>query len=713
MRISRIPLAAPFPFREADLPLDERIEDLLSRLSTVEKVGQLMHDNPPVPHLGLPAYNWWNEACHGVGRNGRATVFPQTIALGATFDRELVRRVGDTIATEARAKHHAAARLQDGATQQYQGLTFWAPNINLYRDPRWGRGQETFGEDPMLTGELGAAFVQGLQGNHPHYLKTAACAKHLAVHSGPEALRHGFNAQISGRDLRESYLPHFERVVRAGVEAVMGAYNRTNGEPCCASANLQRILREEWGFTGHFVSDCGAVDDIHRGHRLTPGPVESAALALNRGCDLNCGCTYHDLIEALRRNLVTEMEIDRSLRRVLRTKFRLGLFDPPERVPGAETPPEVVNSAAHRALARRAAVNSIVLLKNNGILPLAPTTRSLMLVGPGAASVDALLGNYFGLSPQLVTLLEGITCRAPEGWRLGYSVGCLPDDATIPPSPAAVYDCSCADVTVAVLGTLPVYEGEEGDAFASRVAGDRTAIELNVGQRQFLEKLRANEKPVVLILVGGGAIACPEAHEWCDAILHAWYPGCEGGHAVADVLFGDVEPGGRLPVTVPRATVDLPPFENYAMAGRTYRFATTAPLYPFGYGLGYTSWELGDLRLHPVAMVPGGALEVSVEVQNVGARSGRTVVQYYVSPPAGGGGPSVKLIDFSTVELAPGARVRVTSQLPATTWSVHDEGGQSRNFPGNWRVFAALAAPVERARELGVPVPLCATVAVT
>ena len=409
---------------------------------------------------------------------------------------------------------------------------------------------------------------------------------------------------------------------------------------------------------------------------------------------------------------MTEAEIDRSLRRVLRTKFRLGLFDPPERVPGADTPLEVVNSASHRALARRAAVNSIVLLKNNGILPLAPTTRSLMVVGPGAASVDALLGNYFGLSPQLVTILEGITSRAPEGWRLGYSMGCLPDDATTPPSPAAIYECSCADVTVAVLGTLPVYEGEEGDAFASRAAGDRQAIELTEGQRQFLEKLRANQKPVVLILAGGGAIACPEAHEWCDAILHVWYPGCEGGHAVAHVLFGDAEPSGRLPVTVPRATDDLPPFEDYAMAGRTYRFATKAPLYPFGYGLGYTSWQLGDLRLHPASAVPGGALEVSVEVHNVGARSGRTVVQFYLSPPAGCGGPLVKLVDFSTMELAPGARARVTCLLPATTWSVHDEAGRPQHLPGDWRVFAAFAAPVERARELGVPLPLCATVAV-
>jgi beta-glucosidase len=699
-------VTATLPFRNDELPLAERIEDLLARLSPAEKIGQLMHDNPAVPHLGLPAYNWWNEACHGVGRNGRATIFPQTIALGATFDRGLVQSIAEIIATEARAKHHAAARAQAGTTQQYQGLTFWAPNINLYRDPRWGRGQETFGEDPVLTGELGAAFVHGLQGDHPHYLKTAACAKHLAVHSGPEAQRHGFNARVSERDLRESYLPHFERLVRAGVEAVMGAYNRTNGEPCCASANLQRILRDEWGFTGHFVSDCGAVDDFHRGHQITPGPVESAALALNHECDLNCGCTYNDLAEALRRQLVTEAEIDRSLRRLLRTKFRLGLFDPPERVPGATTPLAVVNCAAHRAVARRAAVNSIVLLKNNGLLPLAASVRNMMVVGPGAASVDALLGNYFGLNPQLVTLLEGLTARAPEGCRVGYSPGCLPDDASTPPSPAAIYECSCADVTIAVLGTLPVYEGEEGDAFASRAAGDRTAIELTESQRLFLAKLRANQKPVVLIFTSGGAIACPEAHEWCDAILQVWYPGCEGGHAVAEVLFGDAEPGGRLPVTVPRATADLPPFEDYAMAGRTYRFATKPPLYPFGYGLGYTTWTLADLRCEAAVAGPAGPLEASVLIRNTGTRPGRTVIQFYVSPPAGCGGPGVKLVDFAALELAPGAATRVVGRLPAATWSVHGADGLPRHTPGDWQIIAAFAAPGERAQELGSPLPL-------
>lgn len=692
------------PFRNPDLPLELRLDDLIARLETGEKIAQLMNDAAAIPRLGLPAYNWWNEACHGVGRNGRATVFPQTIGLGATFDRTLVRTVGDAISTEARAKHHAAARARaDGSSGWYQGLTFWTPNINLFRDPRWGRGQETFGEDPVLTGELATALIRGLQGDDPRYLKVAACAKHFAVHSGPESKRHDFDARVTPRDLHESYLPHFERVVRAGVEAVMGAYNRTNGEPCCASESLQRILREDWGFTGHFVSDCGAVDDFHRGHRITAGPVESAALALKHGTDLNCGCTYNDLTEALRRGLVGADEIDRALRRVLRTRFRLGLFDPPHRVPFTSIPPEVVASAPHLDLARHAAINSMVLLKNNGVLPLARKTGSAMVVGPGAASVDALLGNYFGIGPHLVTIVEGLAERAPEGLRLGYSMGCLADDDRVPPGPGAVWECSQADLTIAVLGTLPVQEGEEGDAFASRVAGDRERIELPASQRAFLAKLRANAKPTVLILTGGGAIACPEEAEWCDAILQVWYPGAEGGRAVAEVLFGDAEPGGRLPISVPRRTEDLPPFEDYAMAGRTYRHATISPLFPFGFGLGYTTWSLSDARVFPDPL--GEPHQFRVTVRNTGDRAGRTVVQVYRTPPSSAAGPRISLTDFAVVELPPGAARDVEFPLGPALWELHDDTGQRRRIAGPWEIVAAFAAPTARADELGVPAP--------
>lgn len=691
--------AAPaLPFRDPRLPLAQRIEDLLSRLEPDEKITQLMNDSPAIPRLGIPAYNWWSEACHGVGRNGRATVFPQTIALASSFDRDLVHRVGETIALEARAKHHAALRANSSGTLRYQGLSFWTPNINLFRDPRWGRGQETFGEDPYLTGELASALVRGMQGDDPARLQVAACAKHFAVHSGPEAKRHGFNATVSARDLRESYLPHFEKLVRHGVEAVMGAYNRVNGEVCCASPTLQHILRDEWGFEGHFLSDCGAIDDFHQHHAVTPDSVASAALAVNLGCDLNCGCTYNDLHLAVHRGLVKPATIDASLRRLLRTRFRLGMFDPPATVPGADTPLDVVDSPAHRQLARRAAAQGIVLLKNNGVLPLAPTVRQLLVTGPGAASIDPLLGNYSGLNGSMVTLLEGLTARVAEGVQIAYAHGCLPEGPPDGFSEIAVAQCAEADVTIAVLGSLPTYEGEEGDAFGSKIKGDREVIELSASQRGFLAKLRQTGKPVILVLTGGGAIACPEEHEWCAAVLQLWYPGCEGGTALADVIFGDIDPGGRLPVTVPRATADLPPFEDYAMAGRTYRFARHEPLYPFGFGLSYTAWKLQDVAL---TTTPDRA--VSFTVRNCGGRAGRTVVQLYASPPAGSGGAPVTLIDFATVALAAGETVRLTRPLEATVWQVFDDAGRRRPQPGRWKLWIGFAAPGQRSRQLGAP----------
>lgn len=405
--------------------LPERVDDLIARLTLEEKISQLQNNAPGIPRLNIPAYNYWNEALHGVARNGRATVFPQAIGLAATWDPALVGRVAAAIGDEARAKYHAALA-RHGATQLYQGLTFWSPNVNIYRDPRWGRGQETWGEDPTLTGAMGAAFVRGMQGDDPRYLKTAACAKHYAVHSGPEKLRHGFDAQVSLRDLHETYLPAFRALVAAGVEAVMGAYNRVNGAPCCAHPYLLgTVLRESWGFAGHVVSDCGAVADIYEGHGTAADAAEAAALALTQGCDLECGNTYRQLGAALERGLVTEAAIDRALARVLATRFKLGMFDPPERVPYAATPLEVVASPAHRALAHAAAVQSVVLLKNRGnILPLGPAVRTIRVLGPTAADVGALLGSYHGLNGTLTTLLEGIVDRLPEGVGLEYRQGC-------------------------------------------------------------------------------------------------------------------------------------------------------------------------------------------------------------------------------------------------------------------------------------------------
>lgn len=698
-------MAAPYPFRDPDMPVEQRVEDLLARLALPEKINQLLHENAAVARLDMPAYNWWNEACHGVGRNGRATVFPQVIGLGATWNRRLVEQVAGVIADEARAKHHAA--LAAGRHGQYQGLTFWTPNVNIFRDPRWGRGQETFGEDPFLTGELGCAMVRGLQGDHPHYLKTAACAKHYAVHSGPEQDRHVFDAQPSSKDLNETYLPAFEKLVRSGVEAVMGAYNRVRGEPCCASTLLlQDILRGRWGFKGHVVSDCGAIDDFHRYHQVTPDAAASAALAVRTGCDLNCGCTYNDLVVAVQRGLISEEEINVSLRRLLFTKFRLGLFDPADRVPWSTHSPAIIDCDTHRSLARHAAVESIVLLKNNGVLPLRPDQESMLVTGPTAANTTALLGNYYGFSPRLVTLAEGLIERAPESCRVVYRMGC-PLSSPLAPGVNYTYGTAAEnEITVAVLGLDPTLEGEEGDTVASPSGGDRDAIELPAVQIEFLVELRRHARKLVVVLTGGSAIAAPEVHELADAVLHVWYPGCEGGRAVAAVLFGDSAPSGKLPVTVPRRTADLPPFADYAMRGRTYRFATVPPLYPFGFGLGYTTLRYGSLAVSAGTLGAGDTLVAETTVTNSGDRAVSEAVQCYVIPPAGWPeAPLASLVDFQKIHLPARQTVLVRFLLPAAAFEQVDADGLRVRVPGDYGLVVGSSSPGPRSLELGAPVP--------
>jgi len=702
--------AAPLPFLDPDLPLARRVDDLVARLTLPEKINQLLHENNAVERLGVPAYNWWNEACHGVGRNGRATIFPQVIGLAATWDRALVRQVAGIIADEARAKHHAA--LAAGRRGQYQGLTFWTPNVNIFRDPRWGRGQETFGEDPHLTGALGTAMVRGLQGDHPHYLKTAACAKHFAVHSGPEQARHGFDAQPTPKDLHETYLPAFEQLVRAGVEAVMGAYNRVLGEPACGSKLLLgEILRKRWGFTGHVVSDCGAIDDFHQHHRVTKDAAASAALAVKNGCDLNCGCTYHDLVVAVRQGLITEAEIETALRRLLATKFKLGLFDPPARVPWSGTLPAIIDSPAHRALAREAAAASIVLLKNNGVLPLRRDHESLLVTGPTAASTTALLGNYFGISPRLVTIVEGITGRVTEGCRVVYRTGC---PLSSPMSPGVNYTYSTAaenEITVAVLGLDPSLEGEEGDTVASPTGGDRDTIELPPVQRDFLVELRQHAKKLVVVLTGGGALAVPEVHELADAVLQVWYPGCEGGHAVADVLFGEVNPSGKLPVTVPRRTADLPPFEDYHLRGRTYRFTGIEPLYPFGFGLSYGQLAYGALQLSAAKLAGDQEVTVRTTLANAGTHPVNEAVQCYVQPPRDfPDAPLATLVDFQKITVPARSSVEVSFRLPAAAFAQVDAAGRRVRAPGRHRIVVGSASPGPRAQALGAPAPATAEI---
>lgn len=701
------------PFENPDLGLEERVDDLLSRLTLSEKCGQLRWEAPAIERLGIPAYNWWNEALHGVGRNGRATVFPQAIGLAAMWDPAATERVAASIAEEARAKHHEAARR--GSRQQYQGLTFWTPNINIFRDPRWGRGQETWGEDPVLTAELGAAFVRGLQGDHPEYLKTAACAKHFAVHSGPEADRHSFDVHPSAKDFRETYLPAFKRLVDEGVEAFMGAYNRVYGEPCCGSELLLRdILRDEWGFTGHVVSDCWAIRDFHTTHKVTETIEESAALALKNGCDLNCGSVYCDALgDALKLGLVSEEDVDCSLRRLLRTRFKLGMFDPPERVPHAAISMDVVNCAKHRELAFDAAVDSFVLLKNKGdVLPFGPEVKNLLLTGPLATTVDPMLGNYFGMSPAMSTVMEGLAKHAPEGLRMDFRQGCLLDQPRPNKSDWAGFEAVKSDVALCCVGLSPTLEGEEGDALQSPHKGDRVRVELLQNQLDYLKSIasavreRKAKTKIVVLLFGGSAISIPEVHEFADAVMQVWYPGEAGGDAIASVLFGKRAPGGRMPVSTPRATEDLPPFDDYRMEGRTYRYMDDAKiLYPFGFGLGYTTFRYGG----PEILIEGDTVRVRASVANTGKHGGADVVQLYLSGPKEAvGQPRCRLIRFQRTHVPQGGSETVEWKLSPEDFHIVDETGARVNPGGEFVLTVCGAAPLPCAENLGAPPPVSA-----
>ena len=696
-------------FMDASLPLAERVEDLISQLTIEEKVGQMMHEAPAVERLGVPAYNWWNEGLHGVARAGGATVFPQAIGMAASFDVPLMHRVATAISDEARAKHHQA--LRHGNCGQYFGLTYWSPNINIFRDPRWGRGQETYGEDPYLTSRMGVAFVRGLQGDDPKYLKLVATPKHYAVHSGPEPKRHAFDAVASPRDLAETYLPAFKAAVReAKAFSVMGAYNRTNGEPCCGSPTLlQKTLREAWGFDGYVVSDCGAIDDFHTGHKVTRDAPESAALAVKNGCDLNCGCTYSALIEALRRGLIREPEIDASLRRLFTARFRLGMFDPDESVPFAKTPASVVNSAAHRELARQMARESIVLLKNqDNLLPLdASKLRGIGVIGPTAMDMRVLLGNYYGYSSRMITPMEGIVGAVSPGTNVVYYRGCDLAGSRPVDEGRIKWMTREVDVLVAFVGLSPELEGEEGETIDSEVVvgGDRRMIGLPGQQGRLLEVLKASGKPVVLVLTGGSALEIAWGQREIPAILSLWYPGEEGGNAIADVLFGRYNPAGRLPVTVPRSMDQLPDFEDYRMKGRTYRFMEAQPLYRFGYGLSYTTFAYSNLRLSKSEIEPTESVTVSVDVQNSGAKAGDEVVQLYVSDvEAAVPVPRLHLEGFERLALKPGERKTVSFELKPEQLAAYADDGSPFVEPGSFVISVGGGQPTD---------PTAGTVAVT
>jgi beta-glucosidase len=703
-----------FPFQNPDLPIDARVDDLVGRMTVAEKAAQMLHEAPAIERLGIPPYNWWCEALHGVARAGVATVFPQAIGLGAMWNAERLFEIAVAISDEARAKHHEF--LRQGDHGMYKGLTFWSPNINIFRDPRWGRGHETYGECPYLTGRLGVAFCRGLQGDDPTYLKVVATPKHYAVHSGPEGLRHSFDAVVSEKDLRETYLPAFEAcIVEAKAESIMAAYNRTNGEPCSGSPTLLgKILRGQWGFGGYVVSDCWAIKDFHENHKVTKSWEESAAKAVKAGCDLNCGCTYEHIPDAVAQGLLTEADLDVCIKRLFRSRMKLGMFDPPARVPWAAIPYEKNDSPEHHALARTAARESIVLLKNaGGLLPLEKDVGSIAVIGPNAYDPHVLVANYFGVPSRAVTPLDGIRAAVSPRTKVTYTDGCkLQGTKTDGLGRAgnlseAVSVAARADVVVLCLGLSADIEGEQGDAGNSEAAGDKVDLKLPGLQQRLLEMIVALGKPTVLCVLAGSALDLTWAEAHVPAIVYAWYPGGEGGTALADVLFGDVSPAGRLPITFPRSIDDVPDFKSYAMKGRTYRYAEKTPLYPFGYGLSYARFEYGDIAVSSARMRAGETITVSATVQNVGQMPADEVVQLYVKDlEASCLVPVHDLRGFQRVRLGPGEAQTITFDLAPRDLMMVNDRGERVLEPGRFRATIGGSQPDPRSAELTGQTPL-------
>ena len=679
--------------------LQQRVNDLVSQMTLAEKISQMLYDAPAIERLGIPKYNWWNECLHGVARAGIATVFPQAIGLAATWNSQLMHEITVVISDEARAKHHEAVR--QGVRQIYTGLTFWSPNINIFRDPRWGRGQETYGEDPYLTARMGVEFVKGLQGDDPHYLKVVATPKHFAVHSGPEHDRHHFDAQVDERDLRETYLPAFEACASIAA-SVMGAYNRTNGEPCCASPTLlQKILREEWGFEGYVVSDCGAISDIYKHHHVAKSMAEAAAMSVKAGCELNCGEAYRALLTAVEEGLITEETIDRAVTRLFTARFRLGMFDPPEQVPFAQIPYEVNDCPQHRALARRAAQESMVLLKNeDNFLPLSKTVKSIAVIGPNADDVQVLLANYHGTPSQAVTPLEGIRAKVSPQTEVLFAPGCDIINQDTTGYVDAIALAERAEVVIFVAGLSQRLEGEEGQEEGigdeEQATADRTGLELPAVQAKLLKAIHATGTPTVLVLINGSMISINWANQHLPAILEAWYPGQAGGTAIADILFGDYNPAGRLPVTFYQSIRDLPPFPDYRMANRTYRYFTGTPLYPFGHGLSYTTFTYSNLHLNTTTLAPNDTLTVSVDVSNTGSCAGDEVVQLYTShTTASVPAPIRQLQGFTRIHLQPGETKSVTFTVTQSQLSVINDDGKRVIEAGKFRVAVGGGQPLQ------------------
>lgn len=685
---------------------EERAVHLVDQMTVEEMASQLRYDAPAIERLHIPAYNWWSEGLHGVARAGTATVFPQAIGLAATFDPVLIEKIGDTIATEARAKYNAASA--HGDRDIYKGLTIWSPNVNIFRDPRWGRGHETYGEDPYLTSRLGESFVKGLQGDGS-YLKTAACAKHFAVHSGPEKERHHFDAKATRKDMWETYLPAFQACVEAGVESVMGAYNRTNGEPCCANTYLmEEVLRGKWHFEGHYVSDCWAIKDFHENHKVTRNAEESAYLALEKGCDLNCGCTYREIMPAYKKGDLPLSLIRRAAIRLFTTRFLLGMFDKTEY---DEIPYETIACKEHLALAKKAAEESIVLLKNDGILPLKKKKgMTIGVIGPNADSREALIGNYHGTPPRYITVLEGIQDYLGEDGRVLYAQGCHlykdREEALAQPDDRISEAVSCAehaDVVVLCLGLDETLEGEEGDTGNSYASGDKLDLLLPPPQQRLLEAVAKTKKPFIVCLLAGSAIDLNFADQEAAAILQAFYPGAEGGREVARLLFGEYSPSGKLPVTIYRDLTEMPAFTDYTMRGRTYRYLTKKPLYPFGYGLTYSDCVIDEIQpekeyTYEDAVKDG--IEIKVHVENRGSYDTEEVLQGYVKVQSPNEVLHPKLGVFARIHIKAGEGQWISLHISKTAFSTVTEDGERVYDGKKAQIFIGFGQPDERTAEL-------------
>ena len=695
----------------------ERAKALVAQMTLEEKVAQTLHKSPAIERLGIKKYNWWNEALHGVARAGTATVFPQAIGMAASFDEDLLEEVGEAVSTEARAKFNMQQGSED--TDIYKGLTFWAPNVNIFRDPRWGRGHETFGEDPYLTSRLGVRYIKGLQGHDENYLKAAACAKHFAVHSGPEAVRHEFDAVVSKQDLRETYLPAFQACVQeAHVESVMGAYNRTNGVPCCGNHELLiDILRKEWGFEGHVTSDCGAIRDFHEWHGVTSTAQESAAMAMANGCDLNCGELFAYLTQAVKDGLVEESRIDEAVVNLFTARMKLGVFDKKEKNPFDSIPYTVVDSKEMRELNTKTAAESIVLLKNqNHTLPLDKhKIKTIGVIGPNADNRKALEGNYEGTASRYVTVLEGIQDYVGDEVRVLYSLGChLYKDRTTNLAEANDRSsevrgvCRESDVIVAVMGMDATLEGEQGDAGNEYGSGDKPNLKLPGIQHDILKIAKEYNKPVILVVLSGSAVALTWEQEHLDAVVQGWYPGAQGGKAIAMMLFGETNPQGKLPIPFYKTTEELPDFEDYSMKGRTYRYMTQEALYPFGYGLSYTEFYYTNAVFAKTPDVKEG-VEINVTIKNTGVIDGTETVQAYVKAKKEGA-PNAQLKGIKKVFLKAGEEKTVSIYLPAQSFMLFDENGIAQYATQGYEISVGGSQPDARSCELMGKKPLILTI---